>query len=153
MDALWKEVTIMHKSAEKSEEFLNMIKEWQGLEEKTIAFSEDLMSRADNPLIKTTMQMIKDDSEKHKVMLQMIIDNLTKEALRLTPDDLIPLSDALSEHLEAEAKSVELAKSALKSSKLFVSQYILSYILADEEKHHALLSKLDEVKKATVFVT
>ncbi len=143
----------MKKSAETSENFLKIIREWQDLEEKTIAYSEEMMSKTDNPLIKTTMQMIMDDSEKHKAMQQMIIDNLTKEALRLTPEDLIPLSDGLSKHIEAEAKSIELAKSALKNSKLFVTQYMLSYILADEEKHHNLLSKLDEVKKATVFVT
>ncbi len=143
----------MVKSAETSEGFLNIIRDWQRLEETTIAYSDELMSKTSNPLIRTTMQMIKDDSEKHKAMQQMIIDNLTKEALRLTPDDLALLSEALDRHLEAEAKSVELARSALKDSKLFVTQYILSYLLADEEKHHALLSRLGEAKKATVFVT
>ncbi len=143
----------MNKSTEKSEDFLNLIKEWQNLEEKTIAHAEEMISKTNNSLIKTTMQMIKDDSEKHKAMQQMIIDNLTKESLRLTPDDLIPLSDILNKHLEAEAKSVDIAETALKNSKLFVTRYILSYLLADEAKHHALLTKLDEVKKATVFVT
>ncbi len=143
----------MKKTAENSEEFLSNIKEWQKLEEKTIAYAEELLSRTNNPLIKITMQMIRDDSEKHKAIQQMIIDNLTKEALRLTPEDIVPLSDALNKHCEAEAKSIEFAKSALKNSSHFVTKYMLSYLLADEEKHHALLSKLDEVKKAAVFVT
>lgn len=143
----------MKKAAENSEEFLGTMKEWQGLEDKTIAFSEELLGRTNNPLIKITMQMIRDDSEKHKAVQQMIIDNLTKESLCLTPEDIIPLSDALSKHCEAEAKSIEFARSALKNSSHFVTKYMLSYLLADEEKHHALLSKLDEVKKAAVFVT
>lgn len=144
----------MKKSIEKSEDFLKLIKEWQALEDKTIASSDELMSNTDNPLIKTTMQMIKNDSEKHKSMLQMIIDNLTKEALQLKPDDIAPLSEMLTRHMEIEAKSIDMANEALSmSKKSFVTQYFLSYLVADEMKHHALLNKLDEVKKATVFVT
>ena len=86
-------------------------------------------------------------------MQQMIIDNLTKEALRLTPEDLAPLSDMLNKHTATEAKSIEIADNALQKSGLFVTRYILSYLLADERKHHMLLEKLNEVKKATVFVT
>lgn len=143
----------MRKSAEQSEEFLKLMKDWQKLEEKTIASADKMMNKSDNPLIKTTMSLIKNDSEKHKAILQMIIDNLTKEPLRLTPEELAPLSDILSRHMETEAKSIELANRALEKSRLFVTHYFLSYILSDEQKHHALLTRLDEVKKATVFVT
>ncbi len=143
----------MKKSAERSEDFLKLIKEWQDLEDKTIASADKMLSKTDNLLIRTTMEMIKNDSKKHKVMQQMIIDNLTKEALHLTPEELAPLSEMLTDHLEAEAKSLEIANTALKKSGLFVTRYILSYLIADEAKHHNLLTKLDEVKKATVFVT
>lgn len=143
----------MHKSAEKSKEFLNVIEQWRNLEDRTITSANGLLSKTANPLIKTTMEMIKNDSQKHKAILQMIIDNLTKESLRLTPEDLGPLSDMLSRHMQTEAESIELANKALKMSGLFVTRYFLSYILADEQKHHSLLRSLDEVKKAAVFVT
>jgi hypothetical protein len=143
----------MKKSSERSEEFLKLIKEWQDLEDKTITSADLLLSKTSNPLIKTTMEMIKNDSEKHKVMQQMIIDNLTKEALHLTPEEIAPLSDMLSRHMTTEAKSIEIADAALEKSGLFVTRYILSYLIADERKHHMLLEKLNEVKKATVFVT
>ena len=134
-------------------EFLQTMKEWQNLEDKTIASANSLLSNTNNPLIKTTMEMIKNDSEKHKTILQMIIDNLTKESLRLTPEEIAPLSDMLSRHIQTEAQSIEIAKKALEMGRLFVTRYFLSYILADEQKHHAMLSRLDEVKKAAVFVT
>ncbi len=141
------------KPIESSEKFLNVIKEWQKLEDETIKHSDDLMKRTDNRLVKMTMEMIKHDSEKHKVMQQMLIDSLTKEPFKLSPDDLEQISERLNRHLAAEAKSLELADKALKNCELFVTRYILSYLIADEQKHHNLLGKLNELKRATVFVT
>lgn len=141
------------KPVEESEEFLNLIKEWQALEDKTISNAEELISKSNNPLVKMTMDMIKHDSEKHKVMQQMIIDSITKEAIHLSPEELAPLSDMLNKHMEAEAKSLSLADAALEKSELFVTRYILSYLIADETKHHSLINKLNELKRATIFVT
>jgi len=141
------------RPVETSKVFLDIIKEWQKLEDATIKYSEELMKKTDNKLIKMTMEMIKHDSQKHKVMQQMLIDSLTNEPFILSPDDLATLSDGLNKHLAAEAKSLELADEALKNSELFVTRYILSYLLADEQKHHKLLSNLNELKRAVVFVT
>lgn len=143
----------MKKTAENSEEFLKLIKDWYALEDKTIASAEELISKTNNPLVKMTMEMIKHDSEKHKVMQQMIIDNITKETVHLSPDELAPLSNLLNNHMEAEAKSLSLADAALEKSELFITRYILSYLIADETKHHNLINKLNELKRATIFVT
>jgi rubrerythrin len=141
------------KPVELSKRFLEVIKEWQRLEDQTIKFSDELMKKTKNRLIKMTMEMIKHDSEKHKAMQQMLIDSVTKEPFILSPDDLNALGAGLNKHLEAEARSLQLADEALKNSELFVTQYVLSYLIADEQKHHNLLHKLEELKKATVFVT
>ena len=141
------------KSVEQSGKLLKVLKDWQKLEDATIKHSETAMKKTKNKLVRLTMEMIKNDSQKHRAMQQMLIDSLTKEAFILTPDDLASLSDGLNEHLAAEAKSLELADEALQNSELFVTRYILSYLIADEQKHHALLSKLNELKRATVFVT
>lgn len=141
------------KPVELSKRFLEVIKEWQQLEDQTIKFSDELMKKTNNRLIKMTMEMIKHDSEKHKAMQQMLIDSVTKEPFVLSPDDLNALGGGLNKHLEAEAKSLQLADEALKNSELFVTQYVLSYLIADEQKHHTLLNKLEELKRASVFVT
>lgn len=143
----------MKRPVEESEEFLNLIREWQALEDKTIASAEELLNKTNNPLVKMTMEMIKHDSQKHKVMQQMLIDSITKEAIHLSPDELAPLSDLLNRHLEAEAKSLSLADASLEKSELFITRYILSYLIADETKHHSLINKLNELKRATIFVT
>jgi len=141
------------RPVETSKEFVKVMKEWQKLEDDTIWYADDLMKKTSNRLIKMTMEMIKHDSQKHKAMQQLLIDSVTKTPFILSPDDLAALANGLNKHLAAEAKSLELADEALMNSELFVTRYILSYLIADEQKHHSLLSKLNELKRATVFVT
>ena len=144
----------MKKPLENSEEFLKIINEWIALEDKTIASADELIGKANNPFVKMRMEMIKHDSGKHKEMLQWIINSLTREAVHLTPDEIMPLSALLHKHLEVEARSIELANNALKKSGLPVVRYILSALLEDETKHHSQLITLnDEIKRALVSVT
>jgi hypothetical protein len=141
------------RAAEESAEFIDSLRQWLKLEDETIRHANATMKKTKNKLVRMTMEMIKHDSEKHKAMQKMLIDSLTKEPLVLTPDDLGALSDTLNKHLAAEAKSLELADEALNNSELFITRYILSYLIADEQKHHSLLAKLNELKRATIFVT
>ncbi|MGD0884036.1 MAG: hypothetical protein ABSA46_04020 [Thermodesulfovibrionales bacterium] len=62
--------------------------------------------------------MIKQDSGKHKIMVRMIVDNITKEAVHLSPDEFALVSELLNKHMEVEAKSIALANDALKKSAL-----------------------------------
>lgn len=141
------------RPADLSKKLIKVLKDWQKLEDESIAHADSTIKKTRNKLVKMTMEMIRHDSQKHRAMQQLLIDSLTKESLILTPDDLASLSDGLNKHLAAEAKTLELADEALQNSELFVTRYILSYLIADEQKHHSLLSKLNELKRATVFVT
>jgi hypothetical protein len=124
------------------EEVVRNFKEWQELENETIRLSEDLKKKSDNSFIKLIMEIIKRDSEKHKVMQQFIIDSFTKEAMHLSPEELIPLGDVLEKHIKAEAKSMGLANACVAGTKNFVA----SLLLSDEVKHHEMLTTLDQVK-------
>ena len=140
-------------SSEDTDMLVAALEDWMALEDETIKQAEATLKKSKNKLVKMTMEMIKNDSQKHKAMQKLLADSLTKEALTLTPDDLIDLSDDLNKHLAAEAKTLEIADAALNKSKLFVTRYILSYLIADEQKHHALLAKLNELKRAAMFVS
>ena len=135
---------------ESSEEFLNLIRGWQALEEKTIASAEQMIGKTKNPLVKMTMELIRHDSEKHKIVQQMIIDSITKEALHIDPDELVALSDMLNKHVQAEADSLCFADGALAKSELFTTRFLLSYLVADETKHHGLVNQLNDLKRATI---
>jgi hypothetical protein len=136
----------LSKHLRKPEDLSKLLIEWQGLEKETISLAEQLRNKSDNDFVKLIMEMIRHDSEKHKVMQQFVIDHLTKEAFRLTPEDLIPLGEVLEKHVKAEAKSMALANTALIQSKDFFSNFIISYLMADEIKHHEMLTKLDQIK-------
>jgi uncharacterized tellurite resistance protein B-like protein len=128
------------------EELAKVLAEWYSLEDQTIKLAEDLMKKSDNSFVKVIMEMIKRDSEKHKIMQQFAIDHLTKEAFHLTPQELIPLGEVLEKHVQAEAKSMGLANSAITMSRDYFTNFIVSYLMADEIKHHEMLTKLDQIK-------
>jgi len=143
----------LKRPAEKSDRFLKIIKDWQGLEDETIKFSDEMLKKTKNPLIRMAMEMIKHDSQKHKVMQQMLIDSITKEAIHLSPDELAVISASLNRHIAAEEKSLELADEAVKNSELFTTRFILSLLIADETKHHKMLGNLNDLKRRTILVT
>ncbi len=143
----------MKKTEESSEELTSIVREWIELEDRTIASAEELIRKANNPYVQMRMEMVRHDSGKHKVMLQWILDNLTREATHLTPEEVAPLSALLHKHLEVEARSIDLANSALKQSRLRIVNDVLSALLEDETKHHAQILQLeDDVKKAVYNV-
>jgi hypothetical protein len=137
--------TMTHHMVE-VEELAKILKDWQNLEDSTISFAEDLMRKSNNDFVKVIMEMIKRDSEKHKAMQQFAIDHLTKRAIEIAPQDLVPLGDVLDRHLQAEAKSMGLANAAITKSKDFFANFIINYLMADEIKHHEMLTRLEQIK-------
>jgi rubrerythrin len=141
------------KPIETSSKFVKAIRSWQKLEDDTIKYADNTMKKSKNPLIKMTMEMIKSDSQKHKVMQQMLIDSVSKEKVHLSIEELAELSEGLNRHMAAEAKSLEFADDALSNCELFETRYILSMLIADETKHHKILGDLNELKRRTILVT
>jgi hypothetical protein len=132
-----------------NDKLVQHFREWQNLENETGNLAEDLQKKTSNPFVKMIMEVIKRDSEKHKVMQQFIIDALTKEAVHLSPEELIPLSDVLDKHIKAEAKSMALANAcAIEESKNYFVDFIVEALMEDEAKHHSMLRTLDHMKGA-----
>ncbi len=76
----------MKRPVDNPEEFLGLLTDWQILEDKTIASAGEALNETSNPIVRMTMELIKHDSEKHKIILQMIRDTITKESMHLSPD-------------------------------------------------------------------
>lgn len=140
----------MKKPVEKDARFLELLDEWQKLEDRAIESAEEMTGSSMNPFIKMTMQLIKHDSEKHKIVLQMVRESVTTESLNLSPGELASLSDLLNKHLQMEAGALKFADEAFSRSELFVTRYLLSYLMADEEKHHGMIVQLNELKRASI---
>jgi hypothetical protein len=128
------------------EEVVESFKQWQNLEDETYSLAEDLQKKSDNSFVKLIMEIIKRDSEKHKIMQQFVVDAFTKEAMHLTAEELMPLAEVLDNHIKAEAKSMGLANACIAGTKNYFANFIASLLMSDEVKHHEMLTTLDQVK-------
>jgi hypothetical protein len=132
------------------ETVVDNMKRWQKIEQASIASTGRVMEATDNPIISMVMEIIQRDSENHARVQGLIIDSLEKESLRLSPDDLVKVWDAIEAHIALERKTVELAEeaiAALKGKKMVVQEYLLDYLMRDEQKHNAILDSLEIIKK------
>ena len=145
----YKEVEMTESATKTTEAKLaNLMEDWKKLEDQTIAFSEELEKKSDNPFIKVIMEMVKHDSQKHKIMQQFVIDALTKKAVNLSPQELIPLADVLEKHIQAEARSMGMAHACSTESRNYFVDFIVSALTDDEIKHHNMLKTLDHIKSS-----
>lgn len=69
--------------AENTNKLITALEDWMELEDETIKQADATLRKTKNKLVKMTMEMIKNDSQKHKTMQKLLIDSLTKEALLL----------------------------------------------------------------------
>jgi hypothetical protein len=126
------------------------MKRWQKLEDATVAKTSEIATQTDNPLIRQVMQIILHDSSRHRRVQQMIIDSVEREGIVVSPEDLAEVWGSIEAHLEMERKTIELGKEsleALEGGRNVIQLYLLSYLLADEEKHERLLTDLELIKK------
>jgi hypothetical protein len=141
----------MKKYTGKYEDILDKIADWQSIEAENIEQANKAIPDAKNPLIKTLLQTLRLDAEKRHMLQQMIVDSIKKEAVHLSPDELINLSGHLNRHMEAEERALTIAKEAFAESELAIPRYLLSYLIGDLKKQNMLLRHFDdELKTASI---
>ena len=132
---------------EEMEHLVSLLKKWQELEVEGIAFLNDLQAKTENPILKETLEIIKQDSGQHRRVQQFLVDGLTKEAFTLNIEEVAAVWEKLEEHDKLEEEAIAMAHKARKSTSSAVVRYFLNYLLADEEKHHRMLENLEDVKR------
>jgi rubrerythrin len=135
------------KGQEHIEELVATLRKWQGIERQAIDNCTDIMEKTDNALIRQMMEIIRNDSVQHHRVQQFIIDSMTKEPVRLTPEELGQVWDEITAHDEVERQTIEIAKKLKNECRFFVQKALLDYLIADEEKHDQLLNSLEDFKK------
>ena len=126
------------------------LKEWQKTEGTAAQFMDKLGRETDHPVLKAVAEIIHADSLRHARIQQLIVDSLEKSSISLSPDDVSKVWASIEEHIATERNMVEKVRGALslmKGRKMVVQQYLLEYLLFDEEKHDLLLEKLEGVKR------
>ncbi len=137
----------MGTQKEAIENLVALMKEWQTIEDASIANTTEIIKKSDNPLIHIVMEIIRQDSAMHRRVQQLIIDHFENKAITLSPDELVDFWDLVEEHDEIEQKTIKLAEKALTTTNSPLAQYLLEYLLTDEKKHDKLLDEMAKIKK------
>jgi DNA polymerase III psi subunit len=143
----------MQKPAEKSREFLDLMVDWEAQEAGTVEYADSELPKTKNPLIRTILNVLKLESEKHCLLQQQILDMVKNEAIHLTPEELAALGGHINRFLENNEKILFFAESALAKSEVFMPRYLLSYLVADTKKSDDLLRRFDDELKTAHIAT
>ena len=140
----------MASTKEVQEQIVAVMKRWQKIEDASVASTGHIMEKTRNPLIRQVMEIIQADSRRHHHVQQMIVDTLERQSIALTPEELGEVWDMVEKHIELERKTIDFARealTALKGTKMVVVQYLIEYLLEDENKHNKVLDNLEGIKK------
>jgi hypothetical protein len=135
---------------EQQENLVARMKQWQKLETAAVAQTARIMESTEHPLIRLVAEIIQRDSQMHHRAQQFVIDSLEKTSIPVPVEQLTEIWDAIEEHIRIERRTIETAKESLgllKGSASVLQQYVLSYLLADEQKHDKLLGDLELIKR------
>ena len=129
---------------------IDNMKRWQKIENASVASTGNVIEKTDNPVVRLIMEIIQRDSQMHYRVQEMIADSLESKTLTFNPDELAEVWGMVEHHIELEKKTVELAEqalTALKGKKMVVQEYLLHYLLEDEQKHNHVLEQMELIKK------
>ena len=136
-------------SAESSEEFRNLIKKWIAIEDGTIEFSGRLLEKSKNPIISCVIDTIRRDSQKHREVLELIVESLEGTTL-FTHEDLSIVTEFIDKHAKVEQEAVDIAALVLGKVRTPFVKFLLEYLHEDEKKHDLIMDNLTKLR-ATVM--
>lgn len=135
------------KGPEKVEQMVSVLRNWQAIERSAMADTAEIAARTKSPLVRAIMEIIGHDSQMHHRVQQLLIDDLTKESLTITREDVAEIWEKIELHDKVERKAIEMAKDMRDKAWSPVHKQLLDYLLADEAKHDTLLTQLGEIKR------
>lgn len=138
------------KTKELQEKLAHDMRTWQKIENASVASTGKIIEQTDNAIIRMIMEIIQADSQMHYRVQEFIARSLESESVSLTPEDMSSAWDAIQAHLNLEKKMVQNVREALEAigkKNMVVQEYLLHYLLEDEQKHDNLLESLEKIKK------
>lgn len=129
------------------EKLVSALREWQQIERDAIDQAAEVMEASSNPLIREIMDIIRNDSVQHFRVQQFLIDCLVETPVKVTPEEIDAVWDAIVCHEKIEKSVVEFAAELRRDSTDFVQRTLLDYLLQDEKKHDSMLEALEEFRR------
>lgn len=134
-------------SENKQDKLIDLLRNWQKLEDASVQSTTEIIKRSRNPFIQIIMEIIRQDSVMHRRVQQLIIDSMQISNFKIDASEVQELWDKIKEHDEMERKVIKLAEEARSECDSPVIDYLLSYLFVDEKKHDDLLTNLEKLKE------
>jgi hypothetical protein len=134
---------------ELQEKIISNMRKWQKIENSAVASTGKIIEDTENPLIRLIMEVIQRDSQFHYRVQEFIADTLEHKTVAVSTDEVGKVWEQVEKHIELEKETLRLAHEAadaLKGKKMLVQEYLINYLLVDEEKHNDMLEKLEKIK-------
>jgi len=135
---------------EAQKEIVQNMRKWQKIENASVASTGKVIEKTDNPIVRLVMEIIQRDSQMHYRVQDLIADSLESKTISLSPEELGDVWELIDHHIELEKQTVNMAHealAALEGKKMVVQEYLLHYLLEDENKHNHILEQLETIKK------
>ena len=132
------------------QEIVANMRKWQKVENASVASTGRIIEKTENPVVRMVMEIIQRDSQMHYRVQEFIADSLEHKTVSLDPDELGQVWSLIEKHIELEKQTIKFAEAALialRGRKMVVQEYLLDYLLIDEEKHNKILDNLETIKK------
>ena len=98
--------------------------------------------KIENPAVKGTLKGISLDSVKHAEMYTSAVDLLTEVSKALTQEHLDKQTELVKKHIQLEAELIKRIGDELPKVENDKVKLLLTAILSDEKRHHALLKQV-----------
>ncbi|TRO50821.1 ferritin-like domain-containing protein [Candidatus Bathyarchaeota archaeon] len=124
------------------DELLALFKSQIKIEKKIVDSVNKGISDIKNPVVKGVLKGISLDSMKHSDMYSSAISLLTSVSQALTEDNLEKQIELVEKHIQLEANIIKKLQDVVPSIQNEKVKLLLTTILSDELRHHALLKKV-----------
>jgi rubrerythrin len=109
------------------------------LEKKYAEELKNLAEATKHPVLRTLFLGIAQDSLKHSMMYEAILQLTSQIQPFITLEELKDIATTISKHIETELEMLEEARKLLSTSRDPRIKLLVAAIADDEAKHHALL--------------
>ena len=128
-----------------NDELIGFLKKQIAIEQEIVASLNKSVADIGNPTVKGVLKGISLDSVKHAEMYGSAVKLLTSVSQALTQENLDEQRTLVEKHIQLESELIEKIWKVLPTVENEKVKLLLSAILEDEKRHHALLKEILEI--------
>jgi len=137
---------------QEKKKILDFLKDQIELEGRIVKMAEKTVSKTENVLVRGMIRGIALDSKKHANLLNAMIGLLLSKTPFLSIQERTDIGQSIKDHIKLEEEAIEAYTEMLKEVANKPMRLLLKYLIADEQRHHELLERIDkEIVEAETF--